>query len=104
MDSTHNHPEPSENEIEKELKEVFEKMPAEIPIFLFARPGKNDVYADAARNAIAPYGDIIPRERRHRRDRFLGSYETEKPHFQKAGKLVIDEPTGPSHTHLKTTP
>ncbi|MEZ4578239.1 MAG: hypothetical protein R2875_09560 [Desulfobacterales bacterium] len=34
MDSTHDHPEPSENEIEKELKQVFEKIPTEIPIFL----------------------------------------------------------------------
>ncbi len=52
MEPIHDHSEPSEKEILEELKQVFDRLAQEIPIYLFARPGKNDVYTDAARNAI----------------------------------------------------
>jgi thioredoxin reductase (NADPH) len=58
MASTHNHAEHSEQQIEKELKQVFDKMPAKIPVFLFSRPGKNDVFSDAARQAVQYFSQL----------------------------------------------
>jgi len=39
-------------EAQKELRKLFQNIPNEIPVFLFAAPGKNDVFADAARQAL----------------------------------------------------
>ncbi len=52
MVSPHDPADPSEQQVEKELKQVFDQMPGEIPIYLFAQPGKNDVFSDTARQAI----------------------------------------------------
>lgn len=43
---------PSQQEIERELKKVFDQIPEKIPVYLFAQPGKNDVFSDSARQAI----------------------------------------------------
>ncbi len=45
-------PQPNEQAIERELQKLFQGMDQEIPIILFAQPGKNDVFSDAARQAI----------------------------------------------------
>jgi len=53
MEPTHeHHDDPSQEQMEQQLKQVFEKMPEEVAIYLFAQPGKNDVFADTARQAI----------------------------------------------------
>ena len=46
------------DEAEKELKQVFEKIPEQIPVYLFAQPGKNDVFSDAARKAIRYFKEL----------------------------------------------
>ena len=48
----------SQQEVEKELKRLFEQIPEEIPIYLFAQPGINDVFADTARQAIRYFRDL----------------------------------------------
>ena len=37
---------------QQEIARLFQKLKKEIPIFLFTRPGVNDVFSDAARQAI----------------------------------------------------
>jgi thioredoxin reductase (NADPH) len=37
---------------QKEIAHLFEKLEEEIPIYLFAQPGTNDVFIDAARQAV----------------------------------------------------
>ena len=37
---------------QRELSRMFEQIPNDIPIYLFAEPGKNDVFSDAARKTI----------------------------------------------------
>jgi thioredoxin reductase (NADPH) len=39
-------------QVRRELAELFQAIHFEIPIFLFAQPGKNDVFSDAARQAL----------------------------------------------------
>ena len=95
MDSTHEHPEPSENEIEKELKQVFEKIPTEIPIFLFARRGKNDVYADAARNAITYFTRLSRKIVFHEFN--LSSEQAKKWGIAESPTLLID----PEHYNIR---
>ena len=37
---------------QKEIARLFENLKEEIPIYLFAQPGINDVFTDAARQAV----------------------------------------------------
>ncbi|MGD9082657.1 MAG: FAD-dependent oxidoreductase [Desulfobacterales bacterium] len=39
-------------QVQRELAELFQAIHDEIPIFLFVQPGKNDVFCDAARQAL----------------------------------------------------
>jgi len=39
-------------QVQREIAELFQAIHVEIPIFLFAQPGKNDVFSDAARQAL----------------------------------------------------
>jgi thioredoxin reductase (NADPH) len=39
-------------QVQRELAELFQAIQVEIPVFLFAQPGKNDVFSDAARQAL----------------------------------------------------
>jgi thioredoxin reductase (NADPH) len=39
-------------QVQREIAELFRAIHVEIPIFLFAQPGKNDVFSDAARKAL----------------------------------------------------
>ena len=59
MATPHDHPEESsQKEIKTQLQQMFKKMPEEIPVVLFARPGKNDVFADAARQALQYFAQL----------------------------------------------
>jgi len=63
MEPTHehqhdHHDEQAQQEVEKEIKRAFEEIPEEIPIFMFAQPGKNDVFADTARQAIRYFREL----------------------------------------------
>ncbi len=59
MEPTHDHPgEPSQQEIEKELKQVFDQIPEPVPVYLFAQSGENDVFADTARQAIRYFREL----------------------------------------------
>lgn len=53
---THDHP-----GAEAELRRVFEKIPAPVPVYLFSMPGKNDVFADTARKTIALFRKLSDR-------------------------------------------
>ena len=39
-------------QIQRELAQLFQAIHVEIPVFLFAQPGKNDVFSDIARQAL----------------------------------------------------
>ncbi|MBW2572734.1 MAG: hypothetical protein JRE61_10380, partial [Deltaproteobacteria bacterium] len=39
-------------EAQKEIERILGAIKIEIPIFLYAQPGQNDVFTDAARQAI----------------------------------------------------
>ncbi|MCJ7540948.1 MAG: hypothetical protein MUO88_14940, partial [Desulfobacterales bacterium] len=39
-------------EAQKEIERILGAIKAEIPIFLYAQPGQNDVFTDTARQAI----------------------------------------------------
>jgi thioredoxin reductase (NADPH) len=39
-------------QVQREIAELFQAVQVEIPVFLFAQPGKNDVFCDAARQAL----------------------------------------------------
>ena len=39
-------------QVKRELAELFQAIHVEVPVFLFAQPGKNDVFSDAARQAL----------------------------------------------------
>jgi len=39
-------------QVQREIGELFQAIHVEIPVFLFAQPGKNDVFSDAARQAL----------------------------------------------------
>ncbi|MBE9530639.1 MAG: FAD-dependent oxidoreductase [Proteobacteria bacterium] len=44
-----------------ELRAVFEKLPNEIPLFLFTSPGKNDPFCHAARQVIRTVREMSPK-------------------------------------------
>ncbi|MFZ5572514.1 MAG: FAD-dependent oxidoreductase [Thermodesulfobacteriota bacterium] len=54
MTANHVHSEQAhhEQEIERQLKKMLADLPQDIPLVLFTRSGKNDVFSDAARQAI----------------------------------------------------
>ena len=43
---------------EQELMAAFSNLPRQIPIFLFTRPGENDAYVDAAKQALKLFGQL----------------------------------------------
>jgi len=43
------------------LRELFGKMPHEIPLILFTRPGKNEAYSEAARQVIRAIREMAPK-------------------------------------------
>jgi len=72
IDSEHTHtpdhndhmePAGSEDEqaIIKELRRSFANFTHEIPLYLFAQPGKNDVFADACRQIVRAFRELTPK-------------------------------------------
>lgn len=51
----------SEADLMDELKGVFEKLPHDIPLFLFTKKGVKNVFADAIRQAVKIFGQVAPR-------------------------------------------
>lgn len=45
-------------QIQRELAQLFQAIHVEIPVFLFAQPGKNDVFSDIARQALRFFRQI----------------------------------------------
>jgi|WetSurMetagenome_2_1015567.scaffolds.fasta_scaffold03666_6 thioredoxin reductase (NADPH) len=45
-------------EIEKQLKAVFEKMPHQVPLYLFTQSGQNEALNEAARNMIRAFREV----------------------------------------------
>lgn len=96
MEPTHeHHDDPAQEQMERELKQVFDKIPEEIPIYLFARPGKNDVFTDTARQAIRYFrqltGKIVFREFD------LSHDEAKKWNIRNSPTILID----PEHYNIR---
>jgi thioredoxin reductase (NADPH) len=45
-------------QVQREIAELFQGIHVEIPVFLFVQPGKNDVFSDAARQALRFFRQI----------------------------------------------
>ena len=45
-------------QVRREFAELFQAIHVEIPIYLFSQPGKNDVFSDAARQALRFFRQI----------------------------------------------
>ncbi|MBC2714094.1 MAG: FAD-dependent oxidoreductase [Desulfobacteraceae bacterium] len=96
MEPTHDHEnEPSQQKIEKELKQVFDQIPEEIPIYLFAQPGKNDVFADTARQAIQYFGQLTNKVVLHEFD--LDHDQAKKWNIENSPTILID----PDHYNIQ---
>ena len=96
MNQIHEHSgEPSQQEIEKELKQVFDKMPEEIPVYLFAQPGKNDVFSDAARQAIRYFRQLTHKIIFHEFD--LDHDQAKKWNIVNSPTILID----PAHYNIR---
>ena len=50
-----------QEQAQAELRAIFEKMPNEIPLFLFTSPGKNDPFCQAAREVIRAVRGMAPK-------------------------------------------
>jgi len=90
----HDH-DPSQQEMEKELKQVFEKMPEEIPVYLFAQPGKNDIFADTARQAIQYFSQLTNKITFHEFD--LNHDQAKKWNIENSPTILID----PEHYNIR---
>lgn len=49
------------DQAQEQIKEVFRKIPGEVPLILFAAPGKNDVFSDANRQIIRAFRELSPK-------------------------------------------
>ncbi len=96
MEPTHEHPdEPTQQDMENQLKQVFEKIPDEITIYLFAQPGKNDIFADTTRQAMRFF-----RQMSHKivfREFKLDHELAKKYNIQNSPTILID----PEHYHIR---
>lgn len=54
-------PPPSEQAFIKQLQQTFAALPNDIPLILFARPDKEDVFADACRQLIRAFRQLTPK-------------------------------------------
>ena len=89
MESTHDHPgDPSQQEVENELKQVFEKMPEKITVYLFAQPGKNDIFADMARQAIRYFRQLT--DKINFREFDLSHDQAKKWNIENSPTILID--------------
>jgi len=96
MATTHEHVhDPSQQEMEKELKQVFEKMPAEIPVYLFARTGKGDVFADTTRQALQYFSQLTNKITFHEFD--LDHDLAKKWNIENSPTILID----PEHYSIR---
>ncbi|MDA3895557.1 MAG: FAD-dependent oxidoreductase [Desulfobacteraceae bacterium] len=96
MKPTHKHEhDPAQQEMEKELKQVFEKMPEEIPVYLFAQTGKNDVFADTARQAIQYFSQLTNKITFHEFD--LDHDLAKKWNIENSPTILID----PEHYNIR---
>jgi len=50
-----------EQQVKDELSKMFEHLSREIPLYLFAQPGANDVFSDAARQMIRMFRQVTPK-------------------------------------------
>jgi thioredoxin reductase (NADPH) len=48
-------------QVDHQLVDIFDKMPYEIPLFLFTSPGKNDLFSQAARQVIRLVREMAPK-------------------------------------------
>jgi len=49
------------DQAQEQIKDVFRKIQREIPLILFAAPGKNDVFSDASRQIIRAFRELSPK-------------------------------------------
>lgn len=80
---------------EKELKQVFEKIPEQIPVYLFAQPGKNDVFSDTARKAIRYFKQLSNKIVFHEYD--LSHKLAKKWNIDNSPTILID----PEHYNIR---
>ena len=60
-DSGDNSQTPSEQAIIKQLQKTFAALPNDIPLILFATPGREDVFADACRQVVRTFRQLTPK-------------------------------------------
>ncbi|MFC1515275.1 FAD-dependent oxidoreductase [Thermodesulfobacteriota bacterium] len=75
-------------EAQREIAKLFKAIKEEIPIFLFARPGTNDVFSDAARQAIRFFRQLTDKIVLHEFD--LSHENAKKLNVEHSPTLVFD--------------
>ncbi len=84
----HNHDDAQTEQMKKELSKMFEAIDHEIPVFLFADIGKNDVFSDAARQTIRFFRQIA--DKLTLREFNLGHKQAKEWQIKKSPTLVFD--------------
>lgn len=74
-------------EAQKELQKLFKNIPNEIPVLLFTTPGKNDVFADAARQGLRFFRQLT--DKISLREYDLNHDIAKKMHIQHSPTLVL---------------
>jgi thioredoxin reductase (NADPH) len=89
MDHDHNHDEAiGLEEVKAQLKSVFEKISNEVPLLLFTKPGKNDLFSQGARQLIRALRDLTPKITLLEFD--LDHSEAKKRNIEYSPTLIID--------------
>jgi len=83
------------DQAQEQIKDVFRKIPREIPLILFAAPGKNDVFSDASRQIIRAFRELSPKIDLKEFD--LNHKEAKKRDIEYSPTLLID----PDHYKIK---
>ncbi|MFC1838731.1 hypothetical protein ACFL1N_04050 [Thermodesulfobacteriota bacterium] len=76
------------DQAQEQVKDVFRNIPLEVPLILFAAPGKNDVFSDANRQLIRAFRELSPKI--DLKEFGLNHEEAQKRDIEYSPTLLID--------------
>jgi len=82
-------------QLEAQLEPLFKDLPNEIPLLLFTRPGKNDLFSSAARFLIRAVREVAPKVTLREFD--LGHKTAQQWNIDRSPTLLID----PDHYRIR---
>ncbi len=83
------------DQAQEQVKDVFRNIPKDVPLILFAEPGRNDVFSDANRQIIRAFRELSPRIDLKEFD--TKHEEAKKRNIQYSPALLLD----PDHVNIK---